>query len=84
MTNYFKVGDVAVCVDDENQVCGNPRVVLNRLYRIAVVIDDGVIPEGHDPEWLEGWAADRFRKIDAPRTEIADRIRACKPAKVSA
>lgn len=53
-----------------------------RLYRV-----DGVIPNPVDGRTLAlaglptgaGWCCGRFRKIDAPKSELSERIKACRP-----
>ena len=86
----FNVGDLVVCVDD--QMSGGVReathpdfIRAGRHYRISRVGkrkgEWGVQLLG-DPNMIAwpncGWKADRFRKIDAPDTEVLRLIRACK------
>jgi len=93
MTDNFKPGDVAICVTKRTFVCGRGVVhrgdrapKIGQAVRVVAVrrCDDAFC--GCLTIYGNGFAglAVRFRKIDAPRTEIADRIRACKPIKVSA
>lgn len=88
----FQVGDIVVCVDAESCTiagCHSPKygsgLKTGRYYTISGIFSD--VRWGDCVTLADliaitvngGFLARRFRKIDAPRTEIADRIRACKP-----
>jgi len=94
MSGDFEIGDVVVCKHIKPRggardwhAASLRRLSVGAFYRVTAV---GPCPAtGSATLGLEGvfsdhsngrWWAGRFRKIDAPRTEIADRIRACKPA----
>lgn len=94
MSARFSPGDVVVCRNARGPArkgwLAPTQLVNGAFYRVRRV--------WRDPDWgmcvvladIEantvngGFLATRFRKIEAPKTEIADRIRACKPVKVSA
>lgn len=89
MSDYFQPGDVAVCIDDGLVICPEgTRHVGNEVLKAGSVVRIGRVGYYRRDQcscqtlfWNGGMGlAARFRKIDAPRTEIADRIRACKPA----
>lgn len=95
----FAPGDVVICVDASpkpHRIFGilPPPLPISegRIYRVreAVRRERGVgiklwgINLAAGPEWYDAFRVSRFRKIDAPDTEISKRIRACKPMKVVA
>lgn len=83
----FSVGDVVVCVDVTPIPLGNvmcPYLKLGAFYRVERVWRDsggGLIkPQGIRPGTCTGgYCCSRFRKIEAPKSEIADRIKSCRP-----
>lgn len=90
MSASFAPGDVVVCVVVgliETECCihdGTETAPLRHVGRVA-----RIVPIFHDCDCLQVDLEDgfsgytgRFRKIDAPDTEIAARIRACKPERV--
>lgn len=96
MSDDIRAGDVVVCVDAAVLRCRGGRslqfghnVKRGRIYRVVglkvstnflgtpmacgclgFVMSDGSVSVTH-----------RFRKIDAPKTELSERIKACKPIK---
>ena len=90
----FDVGDLVVCVDDRTSR-GSPHVEVRkgRAYRVAFYNAKSDYHDifGHDCGKVHlaevacdnrhGFAAARFRKIDAPDTEVSRLIRACKPVR---
>lgn len=81
----IKAGDVVVCVDVSAHPEKNaPAALLLRLgatYRVSRMRlnkrDKPVVYlVGQGPRIYRTW---RFRKIEAPRTELAERIMACRP-----
>lgn len=82
----FDVGDLVVCVDARSRSGAAPLFELTegRHYRVASSYLDsagepGVTLEGIQAQGAYGFFANRFRKIDAPDTEVSRLIRACKP-----
>lgn len=91
MSDDIRAGDVVVCVDTAPR---RPKQNISKIrrggyYRVTGLtvtrflrlpaITLGV----HESDGREiTYAKDRFRKIDAPKTEISERIKACRPVKV--
>lgn len=84
----FDVGDLVVCVDAGT--AGQSGLVATELktgqhYRVAEVYEyndgPGVNLDGVFTERGRGFYAWRFRKVDAPDTEVSRLIRACKPVR---
>lgn len=92
----FDVGDLVVCVDAHSPPKYAPAMtpaeiaaVLGYLrhgayYRISAIpgprlcrLEGGAWPQRD----LGGYGVQRFRKIDAPDTEVSRLIRACKPVR---
>lgn len=90
----IRPGDVVVCVDAKPHPCTSNRGMLplkrGTIYRVAREIETaggtrGVLLVGERPHTCSchygvgGWLPARFRKIDAPDTEISRLIKACNP-----
>jgi hypothetical protein len=96
MSAPFSPGDVVVCVDVTPRAWHTVynrrylrRLTKGKFYRVDAVKahDLGlclILAGFSHGKHAAGWHSTRFRKIEAPKSEIADRIRACKPVKVSA
>ena len=85
----FQTGDVVVCVDAKPRPYSDPSTLQDgRCYRVCGA---GIGPRSHRPAVLlsgydprHWFTADRFRKIEAPKTELSERIKSCKPIPVQA
>lgn len=92
MTAPFQVDDVVQCWRDPDGWLPGEYARVGKIYRVedCEMADDGVwtINLYGDPDYDPdtGYEAAAFRKIEAPNTEIAQAIRACRPtpAKVDA
>lgn len=81
----FDVGDLVVCVDDTNsRPLQRHNLKRGAYYRVT---GRGVATFSGLPAITIGFPRNprfhisRFRKIDAPDTEVSRLIRACKPAR---
>lgn len=83
----IRAGDVVVCVDDGVIDCGktvHTGAWVRRLvtYRISSVqTDDCGCLTAQTACGTEGLVR-RFRKIEAPKTKLSERIRKCRPIPV--
>lgn len=82
MSDNIRAGDVVECLG-----ISNPKSPVHKgdVCRVASCFMQGkalMLVGVTVPSPYIGFAAKCFRKIDAPRTELSERIKACRPIKV--